>query len=250
MIARVAAIYDVHGNLPALEAVLKEVHESGAELVLVGGDVIPGPFVRETLAVLRNSAIPTRYIMGNGERDILARKAGVATQGQFARPLEATLQWVADQLTDDDARALSRWPPAHRMPIAGLGTVLFVHATPRSDTEIFTKTTSDARVEYLFQGVDAPTVVCGHTHMPFERTTGNLRVVNAGSVGMPFGHPGADWLLLGPGVELRHTAYDLEGAALRVRATAYPQAEEFAAHSILAPPSESTMLAAFSAADQ
>jgi hypothetical protein len=82
--------------------------------------------------------------------------------------------------------------------------------------------------------------------MPFDRTIGRTRVVNAGSVGMPFGEPGADWLLLGPAIELRHTAYDLEAAARAIRQTAYPDAETFAARSVLNPPSEAQMLEIFS----
>jgi hypothetical protein len=74
---------------------------------------------------------------------------------------------------------------------------------------------------------------------------GGTRVVNAGSVGAPFGRPGADWLLLSEGVQLRHTSYDLASAADRVRATRYPGADEFALHSILEPPSEEKMARAF-----
>ena len=81
--------------------------------------------------------------------------------------------------------------------------------------------------------------------MQFDRTIGGIRVVNAGSVGMPFGEPGADWLLLGPDVQLRHTPYDLASAAESIRTTTYPQAEDFAAQYVLQPPSEATMLGAF-----
>ena len=97
----------------------------------------------------------------------------------------------------------------------------------------------------MFDGLGVSLVVCGHTHMQFDRTIGGTRVVNAGSVGMPFGRTGADWLLLGPGIQLRNTSYNLDDAAARVRATAYPQAAEFAATSILHPPSESQMLELF-----
>lgn len=76
----------------------------------------------------------------------------------------------------------------------------------------------------------------------------SVRVVNAGSAGMPFGEPGADWLLLGPEIELRHTNYDLEKAAARVRATSYPQAEDFAEKNILHPPPAGPMLEAFTKA--
>ena len=85
--------------------------------------------------------------------------------------------------------------------------------------------------------------------MQFDRTIGDVRVVNAGSVGMPFGTAGADWLLLGPGVELRHTSYDLAAAAARIRTTAYPMADEFAASYVLNPPTEDAMLKAFAHAE-
>jgi len=85
--------------------------------------------------------------------------------------------------------------------------------------------------------------------MQFDRMAGTIRVVNAGSVGMPFGSPGADWLLLGPDVELRRTAFDLAQAAERVRKTKYPQAEDFAARNILRPPSEEEMLKVFTRAE-
>jgi len=85
--------------------------------------------------------------------------------------------------------------------------------------------------------------------MQFDRMVAGIRVVNAGSVGMPFGEPGADWLLLGPEVQLRHTAYDLATAAERIRGTDYPQAKEFAARSVLHPPSKKEMLEAFSRAE-
>jgi hypothetical protein len=81
--------------------------------------------------------------------------------------------------------------------------------------------------------------------MQFDRTIGDVRVVNAGSVGMPFSEPGAYWLLLGPDVELRYTSYDLESAAERVRGTDYPQAAEFAERNVVRPPSEGEMLEAF-----
>ena len=127
--------------------------------------------------------------------------------------------------------------------------MLFCHATPRNDTELFTRLTPEDRLLPVFAGIGAALVVCGHTHMQFDRTVGTLRVVNAGSVGMPFGEPGADWLLLGPGVELRHTPYDLRRAAERIRGTDYPQAEEFASRDVLRPRSEAEMLELFGKAE-
>jgi len=125
--------------------------------------------------------------------------------------------------------------------------VLFCHATPRNDEEIVTRLMSDDILRPIFDGV-ADLVVCGHTHMQFDRTIGGTRVVNAGSVGMPFGVPGAYWVLLGPGVELRHTRYDLPAAAARIRGTQYPGAQEFA-HDLLEPAGEDQMLEPFGPAE-
>lgn len=116
-------------------------------------------------------------------------------------------------------------------------------------TECFTRLTPEDRLLPVFAGVNVPVVICGHTHMPFDRMVGSVRVVNAGSVGMPFGEPGAHWLLLGPDVQLRHTAYDLARAAERIRDTNYPQAQDFAANYVLQPPSEAMMLDVFAQAE-
>jgi diadenosine tetraphosphatase ApaH/serine/threonine PP2A family protein phosphatase len=127
--------------------------------------------------------------------------------------------------------------------------VLFCHATPRNENECFTRSTPEEKLLPVFHGVDAALVVCGHTHMQFDRMVGKIRVLNAGSVGMPFGKPGADWLLLGPDVQLRHTPYDLTKAAERIQATDYPQAQDFVAHSLMQPPSEEKMVEVFARAE-
>src|SRR5262245_65767576 len=113
-----------------------------------------------------------------------------------------------------------------RLEIAGLGQVLFCHGTPRSETEIITPRAPQERLRELFDGAGVSVAVCGHTHMQFDLMAGGTRVVNAGSVGAPFGTPGADWALLGDDIHLRRTVYDFERAAERVRATSYPEAEE------------------------
>jgi len=240
----VAAIYDIHGNLPALEAVCEDVRRAGANLVVVGGDVLPGPMPRETIACLLRLDVPVRFIHGNGDREVLAARRGVET-GAVPERFREAMRWNAAQLRPEDEDLLAGWPSTLAVQVDGLGEVLFCHATPRNDTEIVTRLTPEERLLPIFADVDAPVVVCGHTHMQFDRTVGRTRVINAGSVGMPFGEPGAYWLLLGPGVELRHTPYDFAGAAERIRATAYPHAEEFAARNVLQPPSEAEILAAY-----
>lgn len=244
---RYAALYDIHGNLPALEAVLAEVRDAGVDRIVIGGDVLPGPMPRETLALLLDLDIPTTFIMGNGDREVLSVMRGVET-GAVPEPFRDAIRWNAKQLRAEDEQVLGGWPKTLAMAIPGLGDVLFCHATPRNDTEIFTRLTSADVLLPVFDGVDAPLVVCGHTHMQFDRTIGTVRVVNAGSVGMPFQEPGAYWLLLGPAIQLRHTPYDLASAAARIRATAYPQARDFAERNVLTPPSEAAMLEAFARA--
>jgi putative phosphoesterase len=244
---RVAAIYDIHANLPALEAVLEDIRQVEVDQVVVGGDVVPGPMPRETITCLRSLDIPVQFIHGNGDREVLAQMRGTETEWYRAAPEQwrEPVRWTAEQLHPEDERLLAGWPATLRVEIRGLGEVLFCHATPRNDTEIFTRLTPEERLLPIFAGLNVPVVVCGHTHMQFDRTIAGIRVLNAGSVGMPFGEPGAYWLLLGPGVELRRTRYDLAKAAERIRSTKYPQAEDFAVRNVLQPPSEEKTLEAF-----
>lgn len=244
---RIAAIYDIHGNLPALEAVLEEIRLERVDQVVVGGDVIPGPMPREALACVLKLNVPTWFLYGNCEVAVLEQMAGRAPTG-VPEPFRPIIRWTATQVAEYRA-AMTTWPKTVSLRVPGLGDVLFCHATPRNEDEVFTRVTPEDPLISAFEAADADLVVCGHTHMQFDRMIGTRRVVNAGSVGMPFGRPGADWLLLGPGIELRHTDYDLEKAAERIRATGYPQAQEFAAQNVLQPPSEAAMLEIFSRAE-
>lgn len=245
---RVAAIYDIHGNLPALEAVLQDIRQAEVDQVVVGGDVLPGPMPRETLTYLLDLNIPVQFIQGNGDREVLAQMAGT-DPGTVPEQFREVVRWAAQQLHPEHGRLLAGWPKTLRVEIRGLGNVLFCHATPRSDTDVFTRLTPEGHLLPVFERLNVPLVICGHTHMQFDRTIGRVRVVNAGSVGMPFGEPGADWLLLGPDVQFRHTPYDLAKAAEHIRDTNYPQAHDFAAHYVLQPPSEGEMLGVFGRAE-
>jgi Icc-related predicted phosphoesterase len=243
-VRRVAAIYDIHGNLPALEAVLDQIRPLQVDCILIGGDVLPGPMPRETLDCLRNLEIPARFVLGNGEVAVLEQMRGndpVKVPEAF-RPV---IRWTAQQLDSECERFIAGWPKTTRAAISGIGEVLFCHATPQNENDCFTRLTSEACLLPVFAGLDVSLVVCGHTHMQFDRRIGDTRVVNAGSVGMPFGDPGADWLFLGPDVELRHATYNFESAAARIRATSYPQAGDFAHNNVLHPPSASDMLDLF-----
>lgn len=252
---RIAALYDIHGNLPALEAVLEEIARADVDRIVIGGDVVPGPMPCETLQRLLALDRPADFLLGNGELAILAQIAagetgepeywGTASGGPPPEPVREVCRWTARRLPPDDAEVMANWPKTVRFDIEGLGPTLFCHGTPRSETEIFTKLTPSERLAPLFEGLGVAMVVCGHTHMPFDRVIGVTRVVNAGSVGMPFGEPGAYWVLLGPDVQLRRTLYDFGQAAERIRASSYPGAQDFAERSIFRPPSEAEMLTAF-----
>ena len=172
----VATLYDIHGNLRALDAVLAEV--PGDATIVVGGDVAAGGGQpAETLERLRALGGRVVWIRGNADRE----------------PEEA--------LTDEQTAFLQALPAT-----AKIDRVLYVHASPRNDEDIFTERTPEERIAFLFGDVDADVVVCGHTHTQFERVIAGRRVVNSGSVGMPYeDEPGAYWTLdLAP----RRTPYD------------------------------------------
>lgn len=241
---RVAVLYDIHGNLPALEAVLAELRRAGADEVVVGGDVVPGPMPAGTVEALLELPVPVRFIRGNGEQDVLAVAAGEEPERvpEGFRPL---LRWVADALPPSLLEVMAGWPPTHRLRQAGVGEILVCHATPRDDSELVTEVTPAERMRPVFEAPGADLVLCGHTHMPFDRRVGTVRVVNPGSVGMPFGRPGAYWALLDGEVRLRRTSYDLDAAEARIRATGFPGIEQFRLHD---PPDARAMRDAFEAA--
>ncbi len=250
----IAALYDIHGNLPALEAVLAEVRRLGVDQIVVGGDVLPGPMPRECLARLLSLHPPVRFIQGNGELAVLALLAapsedavtywGTTSGRPMPEQYRPAYRWTAQQVAPDYAAILAGWPRTLRTDVDALGPVLFCHGTPRSETEIFTRLTPDESLRPIFEPLGVSLVVCGHTHMQFDRTVGRTRVVNAGSVGEPYESPEACWLLLGPGAELRRTPYDVPHAAEQIRATAYPAAEA-SARDLLHPPRAEDMLKLF-----
>jgi putative phosphoesterase len=243
---KIAAIYDLHGNLPALEAVLEDIRRERVDLLIVGGDILPGPMPREMFELLLNLEIPTQFIQGNGEIDALNVIQGKSID-RVPELYRDIVIWSAQQIVDYED-ILENWAKTLSLEIEGLGKVLFCHATPRDDNEIFTRLTDEKRLLPIFSEVDADVVVCGHTHLQFDRMIGKVCVVNAGSLGMPFGKTGADWLLLSNKIEFRHTDYDLDEAVKRILETDYPQAKSFAEESLLNPPSEEVILEAFSKA--
>ncbi|TML62899.1 MAG: metallophosphoesterase family protein [Actinobacteria bacterium] len=211
---RVAALYDVHGNLPALEAVLAEVGD--ADLIVVGGDVVGGPFPAETVERLRDLGDRVRWLRGNAERELVEQPPP-----REAGPPPGELERLRAALSDEQVDFVYGLPERVELDVEGLGRVLFCHATPQNDLDIVTPLTPEERLRRILEGVTVDAVVAGHTHIQEDRRVGGVRWVNAGSVGMPYeDEPGACWALLGPEVELRRTEYD----ATKLGGYEYPQA--------------------------
>jgi putative phosphoesterase len=214
---RVAALYDVHGNLPALEAVLVEVEREAPDVVLVGGDVSAGAFPVECLELLRGLGEGTVWVRGNADRELHG--------------------WPAEQLDEEHHAFLSGLPETVVLEVDELGPVLFCHGSPRADDETITERSPPARLEAALAGVEQRVVVHGHVHVAYDRVFGLYRLICPGSVGMPYADmPGAYWGMFGPGFTQRHTTYNLEAAAHRIRGSAWPQAEEIAAENVLRVP--------------
>jgi putative phosphoesterase len=242
---KIAALYDIHGNLPALEAVLKEIDQTHPDLILVGGDIVSGPMPRATLERLLSLGNKVRFIRGNADREVVAAFDGLPLDPNLPEEVREVTIWTTKQLELSHRDFLAGQPEQVVIGVDSLLDVLFCHASPRSDEEILTGATPEARLSEILAGVKQNIVVCGHTHMQFDRAINGVRIVNAGSVGMPYGEAGAYWLLLGPEVVLRRTLYDLEQAAELIRASNYPLAQDFADNNVLKPPTEAEAIEVF-----
>lgn len=213
---RVAALYDVHGMPWALEAVLAELD---TDAIVFGGDLVWGPYPRETLALIRS--LDAQVVRGNADRD----------------PGE----WVESQLSEEELRWLKELPQS-----LSVDDVLYCHATPRSDEEIITPETPDELLEEMLAGVEERLVVGGHTHMQQRRG----RYVNAGSVGMPYeGEVAAFWAVIAADADFRRTPFDVERAIAETRRSAWPLAESFAEENLLESPTRAEATAQFRPAE-
>ena len=248
-LAPVAALYDVHGNLPALEAALRDAESAGAELFVLGGDLALGPMPREVLDRLGELGSRARYLRGNCDRLMVDAYDGRPLPG-LPDSVRDTITWAAQQLRPSQRDFLAALPDSIVFDVGTLGEVLFCHGTPRSDDEIITVRTPEERMREVMASVSQAVVVCGHTHIAFDRRCGGVRVINAGSVGMPYGAAGAHWLMLGPDASFHRSGYDLARAAREIERTAYPGAASFAERHVLHPPSADEMLKAFEPAGQ
>jgi putative phosphoesterase len=225
MVASVAVLSDVHGALPALEAVLAEPDVIAAERIVLTGDIAAGPLPVETLDRLVAEGERVVWVRGNADRELVAVARGGSSDIDVS-------DWAGRQLRPDQVDLLAALPHPVTLDVDGFGPVSFCHGTPRDDDEVVLVDSSLDRWTEVLSTVpgDVRTVVCGHTHMPFQRLVDRRLVVNPGSVGMPYGRPGPHWALLRDGVvTLRRTAIDPDGLADAViAASAYPGARAWA----------------------
>jgi predicted phosphodiesterase len=230
-VRRVAALADVHGNAPALEAVLAEVEVEAPDLVVFCGDLTWGSLPQETLAHVRSLDIPTRFVRGNADRSVVEMEG--SPRGR----------WMTSMHTPEDLAFLASFEPTVLVDVDGLGRTCFCHGSPRSDEECVTERTPVERVREFMDGVDASAVVTAHVHVSYDRVVGGVRLLGPGSVGLRYERgAGARWAMLGPDVELRRTDYDVAAAVGLMRATDDPGVEQIV-ELMLDPPSRDEVIA-------
>ncbi len=211
---RVAVLSDVHGNAPALEAVLAEVEQADVDLIVFGGDLTWGPLPEETFELVRG--LDARFVRGNADRAVLENVSETERE-----------QWMQARHGDELRDFLAGFEEQVVVDVDGLGPVRLCHGSPRTDEECVTPETPEERVREFSEGVDERVIVTAHVHIQFDREVAGIRSVNAGSVGLPYeGRPGAYWAMLGPDVELRRTEYDLDETIERYRASGQPGVEQ------------------------
>lgn len=236
---RVAALYDIHGNLPALRAVLAELERERIDHIVIGGDVANGPLPVATLEALMRLGSDVSYVMGNGDAEVAAAYDGeeLAASVLDESPAARSSVFAASRISQRHRELIGSFRTTVTLELDDLGPVLFCHGSPRSDIETITTLTPDQRLgEILAAGGNPPTIVGGHTHRQFDRTAYRWRFINAGSVGMPYeGRVGAFWAMLGPAVELRCSGYDIAAAIEELRAGGFDDVDEMFEESLLNP---------------
>jgi len=241
--SRVVAVYDVHGNLPALEAVLSDLNGIDRDLLVVGGDVASGPMLAEVLDRLEAMGEGVCWVCGNADREVVSAydEGSPAADARFSDPALRASWWSASRIGDHHSDLMASFEAQGVVEVEGLGAVLFCLATPNSDEEISTTATPDARLRGILGGTWQTwqsVVVRGHVQTRYDRRLDDTRIVEAGSVGLPYqGEPvGAFWAILGPkGVGLRRSDYDLGGAVEKFCDLGYPGVEDVE-EALLEPP--------------
>jgi predicted phosphodiesterase len=187
---RLAVLADIHGNLPALEAVLADMAPFGVDQVIVAGDVINwGPHSAEVTARVAQAGWPV--IRGNNEFYLLDYDTPRAPAAWSDRRQWPLLPWLREQLAGRWTTAIAGWPDSLSLRFPDAPPLRVVHGSPRSNTEPMFPGATDADLAAMLAGVDEQTVIAAHTHLPMDRQVPGRpdgecwRVLNPGSVGNP-----------------------------------------------------------------
>lgn len=245
MLASIAVLSDIHGVLPALDAVLAEPDVQAAERIVLTDDLAAGPQPVQVLDRLVSLSDKAIWVRGNADRELVTLARGGDTE--IPDPI---VPWAAGQLRPDQVELLAGLPHPVTVSVRGFGDVLCCHGSPRSDEEVVLVDTRLSRWAEALEGAPG-TIVCGHTHMPFVRLVDRRLVINPGSVGMPYGSTGAHWALLSDGaVQLRRSEFDISAARASIRQSSdYPGVDEWTDYFLNARGSDVEALAVFGPRD-
>ena len=213
-VSRVAIVGDVHGNAVAFAAVLDDLAANPPDIVVVNGDLSWGQEPEETLA-LADGLVNALFVRGNAESALIrgTKDSDTAT-------------WMLERHTTERLAQIESFAGAIAVEVEGVGRVFVCHGSPRGDQEIVTPATPDERMEALLDGTSLDVLATGHVHLQYEREVLGITSMNGGSVGLQYGEtPAAYWAEIGPEIRLRRTAYDVDEAVSRARASGIPTAE-------------------------
>lgn len=231
---KIAALYDIHGNYHALKAVLEEIEQENVDTVVIGGDLAWGPQPKETLDLLMKYKNEFLFVQGNADREVVGQHGKEEGCSEFVAILN---EWCFNQLTYEQTEFMGNLPFSQKLNLGTLGNALFVHGSPNSDEEAIRFNTPEDEVYKMINGVEESIIICGHTHIQFDRSIRNKRVVNAGSVGLQSKADGACWLLIDETPILKVTKYDKKKATFDISNGECPYKEDFIDH-IVNPPNE------------
>ncbi len=229
-VSRLAVIGDVHGNAVAFAAVLEELARDPSDVVVINGDLSWGPEPEETFA-LADAQVNALVVRGNAESALIRRTAD-----------SDTATWMLEHHSAERLAQIDSFAGAVAIEVDGLGRVFVCHGSPRGDQELVTPGTPDERMGALLEGTKLDVLVTAHVHLQFDRRVLGITSMNAGSVGLQYGGtPAAYWAEIGPEIRLRRTAYEVDEAVSRARASGIPTAERIV-DTLLNPPSTEELI--------
>jgi len=205
---------DIHGNVPALEAVLADVAGQDVDHIIVAGDLVCGPQPEETRRLLQS--LNCTLIRGNGDAYLLRFEDGEAPDYWRTSKAFATVRWQFEQCSDETLDFLRSLPEQRRVEIGNAPAIRVVHGSPRHPTEDLDPKIDPATLDAVLAELAESALICGHTHLPMKAESFGRLVLNPGAVSSPLnGEVGAQYALLtwsrrGWQVEHRLAAYDLK----------------------------------------